>query len=144
MRVPVVFAATVALAAMTACTPADAPAPAASAPAPGASLGGGEWAVFEIAGQPVVAGSKPTITFEDGRVFGAGSCNRFMGGYTMAADGLKLEMSQMASTMMACPDALMTQEGQFLGTLGTVTAYGVADGVLTLTGADGKTIRARK
>jgi heat shock protein HslJ len=75
---------------------------------------------------------------------GSGSCNRFMGGYTVSTDGLKLEMSQMASRMMACPDPLMAQESAFLGTLGAVTGYSVAGGVLTLTGADGKTIRARR
>jgi heat shock protein HslJ len=130
--------------AMTACAPASEPKPAAAAAAPGAMLGGGEWAVFEIAGAPIVADSKPTITFEDGKVFGAGSCNRFMGGYTVGADGVKLEMSQMASTMMACPDPLMAQESKFLGTLGAVTGYGVAAGVLTLTAPDGKTIKARR
>ncbi len=139
-----ILVAAAALAAMTACAPTPEPKPAAQEPTGGAALGGGEWAVFEINGQPIVAGSKPTITFEEGRVFGAGSCNRFMGGYTLAPDGLKLEMSQMASTMMACPDALMTQESQFLGTLGGVTGYAVADGVLTLNGADGKTVRARR
>lgn len=133
-----------ALAAMTACAPTPEPKPAARAPTGGAALGGGEWAVFEINGQPIVADSKPTIRFEEGRVSGAGSCNRFMGGYTLSPDGLKLEMSQMASTMMACTDALMTQEAQFLGTLGGVTGYAFADGVLTLNGADGKTVRARR
>jgi heat shock protein HslJ len=139
-----VFLAAAALAAMTACAPTPEPKPATAAPTGGAALGGGEWAVFEINGTPVVANSKPTITFEEGRVFGAASCNRFMGGYTVSADGLKLEMSQMASTMMACPDALMQQERSFLDTLGTVTGYGVAGGVLTLKAADGKTIRARR
>lgn len=139
-----VFLAAAALAAMTACAPTPDAKPAAAAPTGGAALGGGEWAVFEINGKPVVANSKPTITFEEGRVFGAASCNRFMGGYAVSADGLKLEMSQMASTMMACPDELMTQEGQFLGTLGAVTGYGVKDGVLTLTAADGKSIKARR
>jgi heat shock protein HslJ len=144
MRLLVVAATGLAFATMTACAPTPAAKPAAAAPAGGAALGGGEWKVFEINGRPIVTGSTPTITFEEGRVFGAASCNRFMGGYTLSADGLKLEMSQMASTMMACPDALMAQEGQFLGTLGTVTGYGVADGVLTLTGAEGKTIKARR
>ena len=41
-------------------------------------------------------------------------------------------------------DALMAQEGQFLGALGAVTGYAVADGVLTLTAPEGKTIRARR
>lgn len=138
------FLAAAALATMTACAPTPEPKPATAAPSGGALLGGGEWAVFEINGTPVIANSKPTITFEEGRVFGAASCNRFMGGYKVADDGLKLEMSQMASTMMACPDALMAQEGQFLGTLGAVTGYAVADGVLTLTAPEGKMIRARR
>jgi heat shock protein HslJ len=133
-----------ALAIVTACAPSEAPKPASAAPTDGAALGGGEWQVFEINGAGIVAGSKPTITFEEGRVFGAGSCNRFMGGYAVSPDGLKLEMSQMASTMMACPEPLMQQEGAFLGTLGTVTGYELAGGVLTLKGADGKTIRARR
>ncbi len=139
------LSALLALAAVTGCAPAEPAAPATKpAPTGGAALGGGEWQVFEINGVPVAANSKPTLTFEEGRVSGAASCNRFMGGYTVAADGLKLEMSQMASTMMACPDQLMAQEGQFLGTLGAVKGYSYADGVLTLTAADGKTIRARR
>jgi heat shock protein HslJ len=67
-----------------------------------------------------------------------------MGGYTLSADGLKLEMSQMASTMMACPEPLMAQEGRYLGLLGAVTGYSVAGDVLTLTTADGKTVKARR
>jgi heat shock protein HslJ len=144
MRVlPIALGLAVALAGMSGCAPSPAPKSAAAA-APGAALGGGEWKVFEIEGQPVVANSAPTITFEDGRVFGAGSCNRFMGGYTLAPDGLSLQMSQMASTMMACPDALMAQEGRYLGVLGAVTGYGVEGGVLTLKTADGKTVKARR
>ncbi|MCG2842694.1 META domain-containing protein [Sandaracinobacter sp. RS1-74] len=132
---------------LAACSPSPAPQAQTTPAAPtgGAALLGAEWAVFEIAGKPIVADSKPTILFEDGRVAGAGSCNRFMGGYTVAPDGLKLEFSQMASTMMACPDPLMQQEGLFLKTLGDVTGYTVAaDGVLTLTTADGRSIKARR
>lgn len=139
-------AAAIALATMTACSPASDPAAPSTKPAPtgGAALAGAEWAVFEINGAGIVPNSTPTIKFEEGRVFGAGSCNRFMGGYTVAADGLQLQMSQMASTMMACPDPLMQQEGAFLKTLGAVTGYSVADGVLTLKTADGQTVRAKR
>ena len=144
MRLHHLAATALALATMTGCastgTPETKPAPA--APTGGAALAGAEWSVFEINGAATVPGSTPTIKFEEGRVFGAGSCNRFMGGYTVAPDGLKLEMSQMASTMMACPDPLMQQEGAYLKALGAVTAYSVNDGVLTLKTADGQTIRA--
>lgn len=123
-------------------TPETKPAPA--APTGGAALLGDEWKVFEIAGQPIVTGSTPSIKFADGRVSGAGSCNRFMGGYTVSDDGLKLTFSQMASTMMACPEPLMKQEGLFLKTLEGVTGYSVADGVLTLITADGAGVKAKR
>ena len=145
MRFHLAAAAAIALVSMTGCTTSSEPAAPATKPAPaGAALAGDEWSVFEINGQPIVANSSPTIKFEEGRVFGAGSCNRFMGGYTLSADGLKLEMSQMASTMMACPDPLMQQEGAYLKALGAVTGYSVADGVLTLSTPDGQTIRAKR
>ncbi len=147
MRFHLLAAAGLALVAMTGCasTSTSGSAPAASpAPTGGAALTGPEWSVFEINGAPIVPNSTPTINFEEGRVFGAGSCNRFMGGYTSAPDGLQLQMSQMASTMMACPDPMMQQEGAFLKTLGVVTGYSVADGVLTLKTSDGQTIRAKR
>jgi heat shock protein HslJ len=130
--------------AMTGCAPTPAANPVTVAPTGGAALAGGEWKVFEIGGAPIAANSAPTINFADGRVYGAASCNRFMGGYTVSPDGLKLEMSQMASTMMACPEPLMQQEGVFLGILGGVTGYALDGDVLTLKGADGKTVRARR
>lgn len=146
MRYHLLAAAGLALATMTGCASTGGPgaAPASAVPTGGAALAGPEWSVFEINGAGIVADSKPTINFEEGRVFGAGSCNRFMGGYTLSADGLKLEMSQMASTMMACPEPLMRQEGAYLKTLGAVTGYAVADGVLTLKTPDGQTIRAKR
>ena len=68
-----VFLAAAALATMMACAPTPEPKPATAAPTGGAALGGGEWAVFEINDMAIVANSKPTITFEEGRVFGAWS-----------------------------------------------------------------------
>lgn len=131
--------------AMSGCASGSTPAPAATpAPTGGAALAGGEWAVTEINGTPIVADSKPTIEFKDGKVFGAGSCNRFMGGYTVSPDGLKLQMSQMASTMMACADPQMQQEGVFLKTLADVTGYSVSGNVLTLTTSGGQTIKAKR
>lgn len=134
-------------AALTACAPTEPAGPAArpAAPTGGQALVGPEWAVTEIAGQPKVAESRVSIQFADGRVSGAASCNRFMGNYEVAADGVTITMGQMASTMMACPDALMDQERLFLDTLAAVRSYSVgADGVLVLTTPDGKTIRATR
>jgi putative lipoprotein len=126
-------------------TPAEPVAETRPVPTGGAALTGPEWKVVEIGGTPVAEGSKVTIEFKDGRVFGAASCNRFMGGYEVASDGLKLKMSQMASTMMACPDPLMAQEAAFLKVLGDVSGYSIApDGALVLETGDGRTIKARR
>lgn len=147
MRFHIAAVAAVAIATMTGCA-STSPDPAAPSTRPtptgGAALQGPEWSVFEINGKAIVPDSKPSINFEEGRVFGAGSCNRFMGGYKISDDGMKLEMSQMASTMMACPEPLMQQEGVYLQTLGAVTGYSVTNGVLTLTTPDGGTIKARR
>ncbi len=106
-------------------------------------LAGAEWAVSSINGQPVIKDSKVTMQFEDGRVYGAGSCNRFMGGYT-PGEGLTIQLSQMASTMMACPEDLMNQESLFLKTLGDVTGYSIDGATATLRTEDGRTIVATR
>lgn len=111
---------------------------------PAKLLQGDEWSVYEIGGQPVIEGSKATLAFSaDGRVSGAGSCNRFMGSYTLTGEGLTL--SQMASTMMACEEGLMDQEGRYLRLLGDVSRFDLdADGALVLHTAAGETVRARR
>lgn len=139
-----IILAAIALATMTGCASTGTTPTTNPAPTGGAALLGAEWQVTEINGKPIIANSKPSILFADGRVSGAGSCNRFMGGYTVSADGLTLQMSQMASTMMACPDELMQQERSLLDTLGAVSGYTVDGGVLTLKAPEGKSIRARR
>lgn len=118
--------------------------PSAPGAAPAAALDGGEWRVFEIGGQGVVADSAPTLQFAAGRLSGTSGCNRFMGGYVLGTDGGSLRAEQLASTMMACPEPLMQQEDRYLRLLGQVRRYRVDGGVLTLTGDDGQSIRARK
>jgi len=141
MMAPLALAAMFTLGACATSAPEE---PAMTKPAPAASpLMGGEWTVTSINGQPVIEGSKVTMQFEDGRVFGAASCNRFMGGYT-PGDGLTIELSQMASTMMACPDALMNQESLFLKTLGDVTSYSIDGATAKLNTGDGRTIVATR
>lgn len=108
------------------------------------SLAGPEWTIFEIGGQPAMTGVQATINFEDGRAFGAGSCNRYTGGFTSTGTS-QIKFGPMASTMMACPQPMMDQEGRLLKTLEGVTSYSIgADGVLTLKTADGQTVRARR
>jgi heat shock protein HslJ len=56
-----------------------------------------------------------TAEFKDGRISGSGGCNRFFGRYS--TDGVKLSISQLASTEMACGETVMKLEQQYLAAL---------------------------
>jgi heat shock protein HslJ len=109
-----------------------------------ALLRGAEWSVVEIAGKPVVADSRVTMTFgEDGRVGGSSSCNSYGADYTVGGEGVTF--GQPVSTLKACAEPLMDQEAAFLGTLRAVKRFDVdAQGALVLTADDGRTIRATR
>ncbi len=83
-----------------------------------------------------VEGSEITVTFTaDGQVFGSTGCNSFSGPFTVQGD--TIAVGQLGLTMMACEDALMAQESQFLAALQTPAAIEVSGGMVTLRDADG-------
>jgi len=77
------------------------------------------WKLTRLGNDAVIVGVKqrePHVILnpETRRVGGSGGCNRLVGGYTL--DGDKLTFSQMAGTMMACPDGMDTEKS-FLAAL---------------------------
>jgi heat shock protein HslJ len=111
------FAALALVALAAACAPREKSAM--TTPAAPVDLNGTEWEAIDIAGSAPVEKTRPSIRFgEDGRVSGAGSCNRFMGSWTRSADGLRLTFGAMASTMMACDPLVMAQEDRYLKLIG--------------------------
>lgn len=132
-------------AALAACQPATAPDAMGDSPSPAGAqvLNGTEWQVELLGGEAVLADSTPTISFaaDENRVAGHGSCNRFMGSFEAGADGA-LGFGELASTMMACPEALMQQEDRYMKLLGVVQRYQIVGGALVLSGADGELVRA--
>jgi len=74
---------------------------------------------------------------ETRRVSGSGGCNRLMGSYELNGDHLKF--SQMASTMMACPEGMETEKA-FLQALGQVNTWKIAGKQLELFDAAGNLI----
>ncbi|HAE59481.1 MAG TPA: hypothetical protein DCG54_08235 [Anaerolineae bacterium] len=97
-------------------------------------LKGTSWALVEISGQPVVAGSSPTLSFEEEQAGGSGSCNSFGGEYTL--DNGKLTFGPLMSTMMYCKDT-MEQETAYLAALQSAAAYQMEDGRLLILDAEG-------
>ncbi|MDZ7621957.1 MAG: META domain-containing protein [Candidatus Competibacteraceae bacterium] len=111
---------------------------------PAALLHGAEWVVEDLNGGGIIDRSRVTLNFAaDGRVFGSGSCNTYNGGYVLTGEGLTL--SRAATTMMACPPALMSQESRFFELLEKVQRFEIgADGALILHTEDLRMIAARR
>lgn len=85
--------------------------------------------------QPAVEDTEAGITFnEDGTVAGNSGCNGFGGNYTVDSD--QLTFSEIVSTLMACEEPLMSQEGAVLKVLTDAATYKIEGNTLTLTNND--------
>ena len=102
-----------------------------------ASLTGPEWRLEGLLGAPVQGQSPVTLSFlSEGRAGGAGGCNRYSGSWEQK--GEKLTLGKMSSTLMACPQPLMEQEGTYLRALETAKSYSFApNGALVIETAQG-------
>ena len=105
---------------------------------------GQEWVIEDIAGSGVIDKSHASLQFlADGRLAGSATCNRIVGSYQ--SKGTQLIIEPVGTTMMACPEALMNQEGKLLQLLPMVTSYRIdKTGALVLTTGDGTTVVARR
>ncbi len=110
----------------------------------GGDLTGKVWAVTELMGNPLVAGTGISAEFtEAGKVGGSSGCNRYNGTYTVSGNNITFA-SPMASTMMMCEQALMDQEIAYLKVLGEAKTFAVKGDQLTLSGEDGATLAVYK
>jgi putative lipoprotein len=96
----------------------------------------GDWLVEDISGRGVIDNLPSTLTFDaNGRVYGAGGCNRFTGAIKSSADGLSF--GPLAATQMACPPAIADQESRYFAALAAVRSARVEGAFLILRAADG-------
>lgn len=131
-KLPVILLLGGALSLLTGCAsepPAAPPAPGAQAVAPmTAEIENIDWQRVAAEGPASTA----TLRFEGGRAHGFGGCNRFVGGYVLDGDRIKLD--SLAGTMMACEPSVMAAESAFLAALGGAHRVSVDAGRLTLAG----------
>lgn len=99
-----------------------------------ADLDGRSFASTEVRGHDLVEGSTITLTFEEGRISAQGGCNTLNGAATWDTDALVVA-EPMASTMMACEDALMAQD-QWLSSFLTSSPALEVDGDTLVLGDD--------
>jgi heat shock protein HslJ len=112
-----------------------------AAAGPDAALMGTYWRAVAIDGSPVAPQPKKreahlVLSAEGTRVSGSTGCNRFTGTFTQTGDSLRF--SQIASTKMACPPPLNTQEQAFLEALNATAAMHISGNTLELKDASGK------
>lgn len=100
------------------------------------------WRVISIDGQDVPEDSRAALNFSaDGMLSGNGSCNSLSGGYSLS-DG-KLSAGQVAVTMMACPEPLMSLEQALLAILREPADVAIDEsGLLSISAENGSAILA--
>jgi len=91
---------------------------------------------------PAVTDTEAGLTFKnDGTVTGSSGCNGFGGSYTVEDD--KITFSEITSTLMACDDARMAQEGAVHQVLTDTATFKIEGNTLTLTNNDVVLVLAR-
>lgn len=76
----------------------------------------GKWRPTQIGTLSVAGDTEAFVSFADfGRISGHGGCNRFFGSFETRGDSL--EVGPLGATQMACPEAIMEHESQFLRAL---------------------------
>jgi heat shock protein HslJ len=86
----------------------------------------------------VLPRTQVTIVFQDGKISGSDGCNQYFGTYSL--EGSKLTITLEGSTMMACPELIMTQGEAFTAGLSSTAAYEIQAKTLTLKNAEGGTV----
>lgn len=90
--------------------------------APSGGLVGTRWTLEDLGGAGVIDEARATLEFpEPGKVAGSGSCNRFFG--TVSIDGNAIAIGPLATTRMACAEAVAMQEVNYVRALQNAERY---------------------
>lgn len=142
MNAPLLLPALALALAVTGCATASLAPPASGAPNTGA-LPGPAWHLTEIrsATGAVTAPEgegRFTVSFQgDGRFTGRADCNRYGGTFEATSNG-DLVLTNTSTTVAAC--APPSSSHAFFGVINQVVGFGIAEGRLTLDGADGSAL----
>ena len=91
---------------------------------------------------PAVSDTEAGLTFnDDGTISGNSGCNGLGGSYKV--EGNEVTFSEVVSTLMACDDARMAQEGAFHQVLTDTATFKIEGNTLTLVNGDIVLVLAR-
>jgi len=103
------------------------------------------WIADQVAGQPVVANTRVTLSmYGDGRMVGRTGCNTYTGRFKL--EGSALQVSALDVGHAACATDAAAQEQAFVGALGAAAGYEIQPdstqpgGTLVVTAGDGRSL----
>lgn len=104
----------------------------------------GTWLVEDVSGRGAIDFSRVDLTFaSDGKLSGSTGCNRFSGTYRV--NGSHMTIGTLATTRMACAEALMNQEAAFVEAVSSISQFTFdATGALLLKNDDRTLVLARR
>ncbi len=103
------------------------------------TLNNTKWSLVTLAGQPLLADTKVTLTFADGQLTGSDGCNQYSTSYT--AEGNKITIDkEIISTLMACDEPIMRQASAFSDALPKAATFKNDGQQLALLAADGSSL----
>lgn len=106
--------------------------------AQGDPLAGTGWLLDTLNGSPIMAEAAVTLNFgTDGAVSGSDGCNQYSTTYTVSGSSLTIS-EPIATTRMACQDAIMQQGSAYLKALGSAASYDIKGGRLSLADSGGR------
>jgi heat shock protein HslJ len=98
-----------------------------------------EWYQDEAGEQAqIMPGTQITLKYADGRVAGSSGCNQYSA--SIEVNGNLVSVGQPISTMMACEEAIMKQEGEYLATLQKAASFELDGENLVFLDKDGTAI----
>jgi len=96
-----------------------------------ARLVGIHWRLENVCGERVLDNVEASLSFPTAsKVIGNGSCNSFSG--QVEIKGNSITFGRLASTLMACADAISDQESKYLSTLGNARRFQMKDHLLLI------------
>ncbi|MFA9406759.1 MAG: META domain-containing protein [Anaerolineales bacterium] len=103
-----------------------------ASPGSNVTLTGQAWIATELDGESVLLDTTITAEFkDDGTLGGSNGCNRYNTTYTVDGDNIQIN-SPMASTLMACPDPVMAQEGVYMEAMEAAAKFEISGEELIL------------
>ncbi|MBK8047193.1 MAG: META domain-containing protein [Anaerolineales bacterium] len=97
------------------------------------ALAGTRWVLSSLNGQLPLPGDGITLEFgADGNASGSDGCNRYSVPYTVKGSSLTFGASTGITTMMACPEVVMTQATAYMDMLASVDKFDARGNQLTL------------